>query len=114
MGLVVGLFAVVAAIVAFVVLSSKAKERAAAERRVALLAKYKDEKLVNAILSKQIWTGQTREQLLDSVGQPHDVDQKVLKTKKKEIWKYGHKGGNRYMWRITLENDVVIGWDEKA
>jgi hypothetical protein len=114
MGLVIGLFVVVAIVVAFMVIGSKAKASAAEARRAALLAKYKDEKIVERLLAKEIWVGQTSQQLLDSVGQPHDVDQKVLKTKKKEIWKYGHKGGNRYMWRVTLENDQVIGWDEKA
>lgn len=106
--------AAVAVFVAISVSNAKQRERDAAERRAALLAKYQDETIVNRILAREIWLGQTQGQLLDSLGQPHDIDQKVLKTKKKEVWKYGHKGANRYMWRITLENDAVIGWDEKA
>ena len=51
--------------------------------------------------------------LIDSLGQPQDIDTKVLKTKKKEIWKYNHNGGNRFGLRITLDNDIVVGWDQK-
>jgi hypothetical protein len=65
------------------------------------------------ILAKTIWVGETEEQLRASLGEPLDVDQKVLKTKKREIWKYGSLGGNRYSTRITLENGVVSGWDVK-
>src|SRR5688500_10490002 len=97
-----------------IVLVSGARTKQAAARRAALLAKYRDERIVASIHATPVWIGQNREQQLDSVGRPHDVDQKVVKTKKKEIWKYGHKGGNRYLWRIKLENDSVIGWDEKA
>jgi hypothetical protein len=91
-----------------------AKTQAAEARERRLLAKYVDPELVRKLVLKQTWVGQTSEQLVDSVGRPEDVDQKVLKTKKKEVWKYGHKGGGRYAYRITLDNDVVVGWDEKA
>ena len=77
------------------------------------MAKYADESIVDMIMARQVWQEQTAEQLLDSLGYPADVDQKVLKTKKKEVWKYGHQGSNRYKTRITLENDVVVGWDMK-
>lgn len=40
-------------------------------------------------------------------------DQKVLKTKTKEVWKYKPTGKNRYALKITLEDDEVIGWDQK-
>ncbi len=91
--------------------NKNAKEK---KRRLSLTEKYNDEKVVNRIMNQMMWVGQTDGQLLDSLGAPEDVDQKVLKTKKKEVWKYGHKGGNRYKYRITLDNDEVVGWDEKA
>tara|TARA_Y100000782_G_scaffold36115_1_gene40417 strand:+ start:43681 stop:43917 length:237 start_codon:yes stop_codon:yes gene_type:complete len=77
------------------------------------MLKYHDEKIVNALMDKSFWQGQTAEQLMDSLGKPQDIDQKVLKTKKKEIWKYNHRGSNRYGLRITLDNDIVVGWDQK-
>ena len=82
-------------------------------RREALMLKYHDEKIVNALMDKSFWQGQTAEQLMDSLGKPQDIDQKVLKIKKKEIWKYNHRGSNRYGLRITLDNDIVVGWDQK-
>ncbi len=78
-----------------------------------LRSKYKDEELVQLIFDGKFWVGQTAGQLLDSVGRPVDIDEKVLKTKKKEVWKYQHQGSNRYKLRITLDNDEVVGWDQK-
>lgn len=75
--------------------------------------KYHDEMTVERIVSGHIWQGQTASQLSDSLGSPADVDVNVLKTKRKEIWKYRHQSGNRYGLRITLENNVVVGWDRK-
>ena len=86
----------------------------AEKRKHLLLQKYEDEQIVDRILNQSIWVGETSEQLLDSLGSPQEVDQKVLKTKKKEVWKYGLKGANRYKYKITLDNDEVVGWDEKA
>jgi len=78
-----------------------------------LMAKYQNEYLVDRLMGQCFWQGQTSEQLFDSLGPPQDVDEKVLKTKKKEVWKYCHQGGNRFRLRITLDNDVVVGWDDK-
>ncbi len=82
-------------------------------RHAELLNKYGDQKLVDAIMARSYWQGQTAEQLRDSLGHPVDIDEKVLKTKQKEIWKYHHIGGNRFGLRIMLENNQVVGWDEK-
>jgi len=85
------------------------------ERRLSYLReKYGDEEIAQNMMNQNIWQGQTAGQLLDSIGQPEDIDNKVLKTKKKEIWKYQNRGGNRYGLRITLENDEVVGWDQKS
>lgn len=51
---------------------------------------------------------------MDSLGQPADVDRKVMKTKIREVWKYFKTGKRRYALRITLENGVVVGWDKKS
>ncbi len=77
------------------------------------MAKYQDKEVVDNIMRRQFWQGQTAEQLIDAIGEPEDIDVKVLKTKKKEIWKYDHQRGNRYELRITLDNDVVVGWEQK-
>lgn len=82
-------------------------------RRQKLLAKYKDPAIVDKIMCRMFWQGQTCEQLLDSLGRPADTDQKVLKTKTKEIWKYNPTGRNRFGLRLTVEDGVVVGWDQK-
>jgi len=85
------------------------------QKRLSFLrAKYHDEELVQKIDQSYFWAGQTQEQLLDSLGQPVDIDQKLLKTKTKEIWKYNHRGSNRYGLRITLEDGIVVEWDKKS
>lgn len=72
-----------------------------------------DPKIAERIWKKTIWIGETKEQLLDSLGNPIDIDENVLKTKRREKWKYYRMGTNRYGLKIIVENDVVIGWDEK-
>ncbi|MFK3862525.1 DUF2057 domain-containing protein [Pseudoalteromonas rhizosphaerae] len=82
-------------------------------RKKRLMEKYRDARIVERLMKKMFWQGQSQEQLLDSLGKPVDIDQKVLKTKTKEIWKYNRTGKGRYGLRITLENGEVIGWDKK-
>lgn len=85
----------------------------AANRAKAIYDKYGRTTLAEKIIAKTIWVGETASELRDSLGAPNDTDEKVLKTKTKVIWKYQHRGGNRYGLRITVENGVVVGWDEK-
>lgn len=79
-----------------------------------LTAKYGDAETVQNIMDCSFWQGQSEEQLRDSLGQPVDIDRIVMKTKTKEVWKYRHRGGNRYGLRITLEDGQVVGWNNKA
>lgn len=83
------------------------------KKRERLMEKYHDERLVDKLMQRMFWQGQSEEQLIDSLGRPLDIDQKVLKTKTKEVWKYNETGKNRYGLKITLENGEVIGWDQK-
>jgi hypothetical protein len=78
-----------------------------------LMDKYGDEAIVQRILGGNFWQGQTAQQLLDSIGSPLSIDRKSMATRKREVWKYNRKGKNRYGLRITLDNDVVSGWDYK-
>lgn len=82
-------------------------------KRDRLMDKYGDEALVDKLMHGMFWQGQPKGQLLDSLGKPLDIDQKVFKTKTKEIWKYNETGKNRYALKITLENGEVVGWDIK-
>jgi hypothetical protein len=88
---------------------SKYKERVAALR-----LKYGDEEVVQRILKHKYWIGQTAEQLRDSRGAAERIDDKMLKTRKREIWKYDQRGVNRYGLRITLDNDIVTAWENNS
>ncbi|PST96312.1 DUF2845 domain-containing protein [Photobacterium iliopiscarium] len=101
---------VIAAGIAFYLWSKSNKNK---KRREYLIDKYQDLSLVEDLMNQCFWVEQTADQLIDSLGHPVDIDQKMLKTKKKEVWKYSHQGGNRYSLRITLDNDHVVGWDQK-
>jgi hypothetical protein len=100
-------------IVGLTAYTNKKRREDLERRRAALLAKYHDPNIVDMIMRQMFWQGQSQEQLLDSLGRPADIDQKVMKTKVKEIWKYNQMGANRFGLRITIENNVVVGWDQK-
>ncbi len=90
-------------------------KRSQHNRRIEYLTnKHADALVVQKILAKELWEGQTAEQLADSIGHPAGVDTKHMATRKREIWKYKPTGKNRYGLRITLDDDVVTGWDQKV
>ena len=82
-------------------------------KRARLMMKSRDEELIERLLEEKFWVGQTKEQLINSLGEPLDVNQKVLKTKVKEVWKYEQTGKNRYGLKITLDDGVVVGWNQE-
>lgn len=89
-------------------------KRAQRQRKIDYLTgKYGDPTIVDHIFNHRYWQGQTAEQLADSLGSPHGVDRKLLKTIDREVWKYNPRGVNRYGLRITLDNGVVSNWDHK-
>lgn len=75
--------------------------------------RYGDEEVVQRILQQTPWQGQTADQIRASMGDPVSIDRKVMATRKREVWKYRPAGRNRYALKITLDDDVVIGWDQK-
>lgn len=96
----------IAIIIAWNVYSTK-------KRKEHLLIKYGDVEIVENIMKRCFWVGQTAEQLVDSLGSPADKSVKIMKTKHREIWKYNQTGKNRYGLRITLDDHVVQTWDQK-
>jgi len=114
--LIIALLVVVGVIgIVFLVTGYRKKKRLEAleKRQATLMAKYHDPQIVDKIMRQVFWVGQSQEQLLDSLGPPADTDQKVMKTKVKEIWKYNQTGVNRFGLRITIEDKIVLGWDQK-
>jgi len=102
---------VIVVVIIGLTMASRAKKRR--KRIEALRSKYPEE-IVQRILDGQIWQGQTEEQLIDAIGSPAEVDTKVLKTMHREIWKYGRISAKRFRLRITVENGMVAGWDQKG
>jgi len=83
-------------------------------RRHLFVRKYGDPGIVDRIIDGKIWQGQSREQLLDAIGEPEDVHQRVYKTKVKETWKYNEVARNRFGLKVVLENGVVVGWEKRT
>ena len=106
---VAGILVVVAVAVLWFVARSLAKR----SRYARLLAKYGDEKLVHAVMDGTIWQGMTAEQLRDAWGDPVSIEEKVMKTKVKQVFKYQQVAKNRFRDKVTLEDGVVTGWDQK-
>lgn len=104
---------IVAAFIGLKILGVILDNRRRKAKRKRLLNKYSDVNIVNKIMNGYIWQGQTAEQLFDSRGNPEDIDTKVLKSKTKEIWKYYQTRKGQFKLRVILENNVVIGWEEK-
>jgi hypothetical protein len=88
--------------------------RLRALRRKSLMEKYGDQILVDRLMRREIWEGQTEAQLLDARGNPAAVDRKVLKTKTSEVWKYERIGKGQYGLRVFVENGSVAGWKKNA
>jgi hypothetical protein len=78
------------------------------------MEKYGNEKIVNRLMHREIWEGQTAEQLIDSRGRPAQKDSEVLKTKTKDVWKYNRMGRGQYRLRVIVENEIVVGWKTNA
>lgn len=103
----------IAIIIVVIALSAYLSARSTKKKREALMAKYGDAEIVRRIMSREFWQGQTADQLLDSLGRPIEVDEKVFKTKTKQVWKYKQTAKRRFALRITLENGEVVGWDQR-
>jgi uncharacterized protein YxeA len=78
-----------------------------------LKKKYVNSRVVERMFSGVIWEGETAAQLVDSLGKPDAVDKRQSESLKKEIWKYGRRGGGRYNLIVDLENGLVINWEGK-
>jgi len=99
-------------LVTVTVVGTKVLRRAG--RRAALMAKYQDAALVDRLLQKVLWQGETADQVQESLGAPAAIDDATLKTKSKQTWKYYKTGRGRFALRVTLEDNLVVGWETKG
>jgi hypothetical protein len=85
-----------------------------AQRRVRLLARYNDPQAVEMIMQKRIFEGMTVAQLHEAWGKPVAIDERVLKTKTTQVYKYHQFGKNRFHDRVKVEDGIVVGWEQKS
>lgn len=84
-------------------------------RRAELMDKYRqDHQLVERIIMGGYWHGQTAGQLIDALGNPADIDARIRKGQRREVWKYHQADGNRYRLQIALENEAVVDWEQRG
>lgn len=108
---VVTIIVIIVVAVAHTIGDTKKKEA----REKYLHEKYADyPNTLKKILNGELWQGETSSEVVDTLGEPVDIDEKATKKKRVRVYKYYHRGGNRYGLRITLEDDVVVGWDLKG
>lgn len=110
----VGWITPIVLIIGFIVAVVLYKRKQHNDRVRYLMGKYNDQEIVDRIIGGYFWQGQTEEQLIDSIGHPIAKDNKVLRSAVRQVWKYNQRGKNRYGLRVTVENGLVIGWDNKA
>ena len=89
------------------------QERQRNERWTYLCHRYGEEN-AHKVWNGQIWLGCTVDLMIEILGQPFAVDQKVLKTKTSRTFKYRPIGASRYALRVYAEDDEVTGWEEKG
>jgi len=88
-----------------------------------IIKKYNPD-IVSKILKTTPWLGMTKEMIVDTFGPSFDENEKVTKNKVKcslfypgSGWKWrkfptkNRLGNDEYTFRIDLENDIVVGWE---
>lgn len=95
-------------------LNKRERERQRAEHWAYLTGNYGEE-AAQYILNGELWIGGcTIAMLKEILGEPDDIDSKILKTKSKYTYKYNRTGANRYGLRVFIEDDEVVGWEDKS
>ncbi len=89
------------------------QERIKRERWDGFVSKY-GEALAHRIWAGRPWVGCEYGMLIDMLGPPVDIDERVLKTKTKHTYKYRPTGANRYALRVYLDDGIVTGWEDKS
>jgi len=127
---VVAVVAAAAAAVYFVQ-KSRNEERAAVERRhvefeaarmehedlrgeVARLDELWGPDVTNDILRRRLWLGESEDQVVCSFGEPDDVREIVTRTKTTEVYRYFETGVDRFALKVSIEDGVVVGWDDNG
>jgi hypothetical protein len=87
---------------------------ALAQRRKHLIERYGDPAIADRIMRAQLWRGQKAEHFREALGKPADVDQAVLEEEGEGVSKYQPTGKRRYAVKVTLDDGVVVGSEDKS
>lgn len=64
-----------------------------------------------ALMEGRYWQGCTTEMVVEAIGPPLDVKEKVYKTKTKTTYCYRQIAKKRFGLKIHFEDGIVVGWD---
>jgi len=92
--------------------AAAAEEAARQARANELLQRFGAEN-TRKILDGQLWVGATSDMVMAMLGPPPWKEERILKTKTKTIYKYFQTGLNRFALRVTLDDGVVVKWEDK-
>lgn len=95
--------------------SAARNRKAEAERlrREAIDRDYAGSPFRQDILDGSIRQGMTIDMVVAAWGPPAAVDRKVLKTKTKAVLKYGPGPGRSFANKVTIEDGIVVGWEQR-
>ncbi|MBK9002199.1 MAG: hypothetical protein IPM35_41295 [Myxococcales bacterium] len=79
------------------------------QRRQGLVARFAEE-IAAKIVAGQVWEGATHEMVVEALGPPVEVKERVLKTKIKTTLCYDPISSNRYRFKVELDDGVVVKW----
>lgn len=83
-------------------------QRMEAEHRAYLMGRHNDPEVVNRIMRKEVWEGQSRLALEDSLGQPYHRDKMGVGDSLVDVWKYEKDVFGDPKLTVYLENNVVF------
>lgn len=115
-GIVMFLVLVVASLVVHSLTGSAARNRKVEEerlRRDMIEQAYANSPYKLDILNGSIRQGMTANMVVAAWGPPAAIERKVLKTKTREILKYGPGPGRSFANKVTIENGIVVGWEQR-
>ena len=83
------------------------------KREKEILNKFGNE-VGNKIIKCEVWQGMTKEMLIESQGEPHDIKESVYKEKTNHKFYFRPRETRQntivYAYEVSLENDKVVGW----
>lgn len=83
-------------------------------RRNYLMSVFKDIALVDRIMKRTYKIGDHQNVIVEILGNPEVIDEDLLKTKIKHVWKYYPIASNRYRLKLRFEDYCLMGWDDKG